>query len=98
MAQFKGPELLGPAMSGRNDKFALSQLDVLFPSRFAVTTPVNTSSHICSRMVSGGGSPNARAAGVISQFWPAKFVRFTEASFAVMGRGELCANSAAIRK
>src|ERR1700721_2562335 len=84
MAQFKGPELLGPAMSGRNDRFALSQCDVLFPCRFAMGPPVNTSSPFWSWMLAGGVSPTARAAGVISQFWPAKFVRFIDAS-SVMG-------------
>src|SRR5580704_655960 len=38
-------------------------------------------------MLAGGCSPTARAAGVISQFWPAKFVRFTDVSFSV-----ICAN------
>src|ERR1700760_684955 len=73
-------------MSGRNDRFSFRHSDVLLPSRLALTTPVSTTSQFCIWIFAGGCSPTARAAGVISQFWPAKLVRSTSISFRSAGK------------
>ena len=44
-AQFSGPELFGPAMSGRNVNVSRRQAEVLLPWKLANTTPVSTNNH-----------------------------------------------------